>query len=275
MLFKERKIVYIYQKSTTHIWNLGLLIVFNNRFLTLLKERAIVNSDGNINLLTIRTVVDTCISRHSFCEEATLKHLYLSGVGTYAHKNCKAIDFASAIQSVASSNSLPPSYHPLLVSVKNWANVTTRDAIGWLSTMMAFLGEIRGENGPTAVCLIILVGCKDPPSLAYDELNSLSLAPFPAADVFRLVCVDENDAFGVSAAIRKLGLSSEQSEIYSSHSFMVCEDSPDHLLRKSSQSQESFKELFKALNFSAETEQGSGWDLALLAFLAIVWIVCI
>ena len=90
-------------------------------------------------------------------------------------------------------------YHPLLVSVKNRAKVTKGD-VGWFSTMMSFLSELRREERkPSAVCLIILLGCSDPPEITGDGLNSQSLTPFPAADVFRLVRID-NDEFGVSEA---------------------------------------------------------------------------
>jgi hypothetical protein len=124
-----------------------------------------------------------------------------------------------------------------------------------VATMMELLSEVRGEKGPTAVCLIVLLGCSNPPLVTGDNLDSSSLAPFPAVDVFRLVCVPGNDAFGVSEAIQNLGTSTERSEIYSSHAFLTCENSAKDLLRKSSKN--SVDELFNALHLSPKKTTGN------------------
>ena len=186
---------------------------------------------------------------NSFCEAETLEYMYRAGLGNYAFKNCKAFDIYASIKVVEGSQT---SYHPMLVSVKNWAKVTKGDVVGWLSTMLSFLSELRREERkPSAVCLIIMLGCSDPPEITGDGLNSRSLTPFPAADVFRVVHVD-NDEFGISEAIRNLGAGSERSEIYSSHAFLACENSPKNILRKSSVNQERVNELFRALKLSTE-----------------------
>ena len=93
---------------------------------------------------------------NSFCEAETLEYMYRAGLGSYAFKNCKAFDIYASIKVVEGSQT---SYHPMLVSVKNWAKVTKGDVVGWLSTMMSFLSELRREERkPSAVCLIILLG---------------------------------------------------------------------------------------------------------------------
>ena len=151
-------------------------------------------------------------------------------------------------------------HHPLLVSVKNWAKVTKGDVHGWIASMMSFLNELRPGEDPSAVCLIILLGCSNTPDVTGDDLNSQSLKPFPSVDVFHLVHVHE-DEFGVSDAIQNLGAGSELSEIYSSHAFMVCENSVDDLLRTSSVKQERVNELFGALKLSTkdkDTEHSHG-----------------
>ena len=184
---------------------------------------------------------------NSFCEEDSLAFMYRSGLGSYTYQNCKAFDITSSIEVVQNGN---VRYHPLLVSVKNWVTVSKGDVIGWLATMKEFLTDTRAGGGPTAVCLIILLGCSKPPILTGDRLNASCLTPFPAADVFRLVCIPDDDEFGVSEAIQNLGTSSEQTEIYSSHAFMTCEKSSGNLLRKSSKKGKELDALFCALKLS-------------------------
>lgn len=188
---------------------------------------------------------------NSFCKRGVLRHMYRSGLATYAYKNCKAIDIASSIRAVENSMT---SYHPLLVSIKNWAKVSKSDVVGWLSTMMSFLSDMDVEGGgrPPALCLIILLGCPNPPEMNQDQLNSEDLKPFPSKDVFRLVCVPEEDAFGVSVAIKGLGATSEKQEIYASHGLLACEEGPDGLLRKNSANVGYVNGLFEALSLKNE-----------------------
>lgn len=185
---------------------------------------------------------------NSFCDEEVMKHMYVSGLANYAYKNCKAIDIASAIKVVRNAQTC---YHPLLISVKNCATVTKDDVVGWLSSLMAFLQEIRQgkeeQQHPRAVCLVILLGCMNPPKIQKDNLDSLNLQPFPSDDVFRLVTVPETDSFGVSEAISNLGAASEKCEIYSSHGFLARENTADSLLRKKSPNRNMVNSLFEAL----------------------------
>ena len=172
--------------------------------------------------------------------------MYVSGLATYAYKNCKAVDIASSIR--VFQNSLT-SYHPLLISVKNCANVSKSDIVGWLATMMSFLNDMKeGGNRPCALCLLILLGCSHPPEVKQDQLDSESLDPFPFEDVFRFVCVPENDVFGVSEAIGRLGTSSEKCEIYSSHGLLAIEEDTDALLRKDTKNQQYLEHLFGSLS---------------------------
>ena len=237
-------------------------------FLTMVRiTRARAKRDKQIELMgeTTSTVsfVQVCrndFRSHSFCEAETLEYMYRAGLGSYAFKNCRAFNIYASIRVVGKSES-QVSYHPLLVSVKNWARATKGDVQGWMSTMMSFLDELRPGEDPSAVCLIILLGCSNAPNMtgdmAGDGLNSQSLKPFPAVDVFRLVHVHE-DEFGVSDAIQNLGAGSELSEIYSSHAFMACENSADNLLRTSSVNQERVNKLFEALKLSTEDKDTGG-----------------
>ena len=120
--------------------------------------------------------------------------------------------------------------------------------------MMSFLTEMRGDSEtPSAVCLIVLFGCSNPSEVREVGLSSPDFMPFPATDVFRLVCID-NDEFGVSEAIQNLGTASERGEVYSSHAFMGCEKSPETLLRKSTKLLSEVKGIFKGLKLSNPPE---------------------
>lgn len=193
---------------------------------------------------------------NSFCEEKVLRHMYVSGLASYAYKNCKAIDIASSIKVVQTSG---PTYHPLLISVKNWDTVSKSDAGVWFSSLKAFLEEMRNkkEHQPTAVCLIILLGCSDPPTLEGDNLHSENLQPFPSDDVFRLIAVPKSDEFGVSVAINNLGKESEECEMYSSHGFLKFENDSKSVLRKESENQILVDDLFQAINGSSKKRASS------------------
>lgn len=215
---------------------------------------------GSQDAQTVCTVSFVQICRNdfranSFCKESVLKHRFLAGLATYTYKNCKAIDIAASIRVVRNSQ---PTYHPLLISVKNWAKVTKGDVVGWLSSIMALLREMRqfesSSPPPSAVCLVILLGCNNPPQMNGDNLDSESLERFPSEDVYRLVLVPKDDDFGVSEAIGQLGVASERPEIYSSHGFIASEDSPDNLLRSNSVNENHVSELFNAIKL-AESKQ--------------------
>merc|ERR1711935_549966 len=215
------------------------------------KKHADMANTAN-SLISFVQVCRNDFRSNSFCEKRILHHMYVSGLASYAYKNCKAIDIASSIKVVQDSKI---SYHPLLISVKNWATVSKGDVVGWLSSLMAFLKEMRQpeeQNWPSAVCLVILLGCSNPPDMEGDNLNSDNLQPFPLEDVYRLVTVPGSDEFGVSEAIRNLGAVSENCEIYSSHGFLGCEKNSKSLLRTNSKKQELIKDLFKALSVSGE-----------------------
>ena len=115
-----------------------------------------------------------------------------------------------------------------------------------------------GESGPpSAVCLIVLLGCLNPPNTdMYDDGKSrMDLAPFPANDVFRLVVLDK-DEFGIAQAIHNVGDESEFREIYCSHDCMSYESSSAKMLRESSSRGEHVEDLFQALKLSERNEEG-------------------
>ena len=184
--------------------------------------------------------------------------MYISGLASYAYKNCKAIDIASSIKVVQGSEI---SYHPLLISVKNWATVWKNDVIRWSSSLKEFVEKMRpnDKGAPTALCLIILLGCSNPPDMQGGDLDlgSDKINEFPEKDVYRLVTVPKADEFGISNAIHKLGSVSEDCEIYSSHGFLYSEQCSKALLRATSKKHEQMKKLFDGLNGSESNEEQS------------------
>ena len=89
-----------------------------------------------------------------------------------------------------------------------------------------------------------------------------SLNPFPEMDVYRLVCIPENDEYGISAAIGDLGLVLEESELYASHALMAGENSASNLLLKNSKRHKDVKELFQSLSLSpTRPKRGDGNDM--------------
>lgn len=160
--------------------------------------------------------------------------MYQSCIGSYAYLNCK---IATTIQVKLKDHEVQ--YHPLLVSVKNWSNVSKRDVITWLATRIKFLESLRAElddaeeNEKSAVCWIVLLGCATPPDdIVTDGLGNASLSPFPATDVYRLICVD--DTFGISKARICSSWATKKRRVHSSHAFMAGESAGGNLLRKKS-----------------------------------------
>lgn len=89
------------------------------------------------------------------------------------------------------------------------------------------------------------------------NLDETNLSAFPKNDVYRLVCVPEDDSFGIFDAIESLVRSSEESEIYSSHGFAAwCEASASGVLRASSTTRrDEVAELFKHIR---DKKDGNG-----------------
>ena len=167
------------------------------------------------------------------------------------------IDVASSIKVVDASGD--ESYHPLLICVKNWATESEESfVLDWQKDLEEFLEEMRGSNAsPSAVCLMILLGCPEPPDINSNGLNLTDLSSFPEKDAYRLVTVPESDKFGVSDAIKTLGEISEASGIYTSHGFLRPEKNSSSLLGKNSQSEANQKyvnELFDAIHASDSNE---------------------
>jgi len=208
-----------------------------------------VEKAGNVtSTVSFVQICRNSFRSNSFCESKRLEYMYRAGIGCYAYRNCKALDIEASIKVVGDDSQV--TYHPLLVSVKNCAKVTTRDVGIWVAKMKSFLNEVRKDEKTTSVCIILLLGCSNPPQITKDGFDSSSLMPFPANDVFRLVCVADNDEFGVSDAIRKLNAGLDRSEVYSSHAFIPGEPSSKNLLRKSADSdvKEKVTALFRAFD---------------------------
>mmetsp|Transcript_27500 Transcript_27500/g.38850 ORF Transcript_27500/g.38850 Transcript_27500/m.38850 type:complete len:207 (+) Transcript_27500:714-1334(+) len=187
---------------------------------------------------------------NSFCCEKVLEGLYKSGIGMFTYPNCKAVDFAASIRATSYDGSV--SYHPLLVSVKNWWTVVTSNVYDWKTDMEKLLKDMRGENKsnktPAACCLIFLVGCHKPPDLDNNQFGT-TLENFPQEDFYRFICIPEKDKFGVTNAIVELGCASEVAEVYASHAFLANEESSStkSLLRSKTNIEAKVGELLKAM----------------------------
>ena len=200
-------------------------------------------------------VCRTYFRSDSYCEPKMLEYMYKSCTALYTYRNCQAIDKASAIRVCKNGQT---TYHPLFVSDKNRAKVTKGDVHEWMTSMQQYLKQIRKTKNSqknsqaTAVCLLVLMGCSEIPAVAGGDFMSTSLRPFPERDVYRLVCIPENDEYGISAAIGDLGLVLEESELYASHAFMAGENSASNLLLKNSKRHKDVEELFQSLSQTEE-----------------------
>ena len=200
-------------------------------------------------------VCRTYFRSDSYCEPKMLEYMYKSCTALYTYPNCQAIDKASAIRVCKNGQT---TYHPLFVSDKNWAEVSKGDVHNWMTSMQQYLKQLRKtekaqkNSQATAVCLLVLMGCSEIPAVAEGDFMSTSLRPFPERDVYRLVCIPENDEYGISAAIGDLGLVLEESELYASHAFMAGENSASNLLLKNSKRHKDVEELFQSLSQTEE-----------------------
>ena len=185
----------------------------------------------------------------TFCEEDTLEYMYQSGRASYTYKGCRTIDIFAAVRVKEESDEV--TYHPLLVSVKNWSKTHTCDVVSWRASMEKILKELRSveEGWTTAVCLMILLGCGQPP-IVESDMAEKDLKPFPAEDVYRFVAVSE-DAFGIDDAVACLDGTLEASEIYCSHDCMPPVGQPaEDLVRSTSDNIESVGAILSVLGNS-------------------------
>ena len=225
-----------------------------------------VQPDQTIELtISFIQVCRSYFRSNSYCEPKMLEYMYKSCTALYTYPNCKVIDKAAAIRVCKSSQT---TYHPLFVSDKNWAEVSKGDVHNWMTSMEQYLKQIcKTENSQknsqaTAVCLLVLMGCSEIPAVAEGDFMSTSLCPFPERDVYRVVCIPENDEYGISAAIGDLGLVLEESELYASHAFMAGENSASNLLLKKSKRHKDVEELFQSLSLSRKRQKrGDGSDM--------------
>ena len=210
--------------------------------------------DGELTISFIQ-VCRTYFRSDSYCEPKMLEYMYKSCTALYTYRNCQAIDKASAIR--VSKNG-QTTYHPLFVSDKNRAEVSKGDLHKWMTSMKQYLNQLRKtekaqkNSQATAVCLLVLMGCSKIPDVLEGDYMSTSLRPFPERDIYRLVCIPENDEYGISAAIGDLGLVLEESELYASHAFMAGENSASNLLLKNSKRHKDVEELFQSLSQTEE-----------------------
>ena len=191
---------------------------------------------------------------NSFCKTEVLEYMYRSGVMFYSYQYCKAIDMAGSVLVTSGDKE---TFHPLLISVKNWKKVTNRDVAGWKTDIKNFLEEMRAEGSATenkALGLILLLGC--------DDVESDSVSEFPGSDEVLLVPVPKEDTFGVSNAVNKLGLSSERSEVYSSHAFLAYEEYENGLLRSTSKNRKKVEGICKAVQFEEtdSSQETADWN---------------
>lgn len=192
---------------------------------------------------------------HSFFSESNLRLAYHSGVGYYTYSNCQSIDVVASIRVVAGSSPddtimIPSSAHQR----QEVGKVTSSTVRTWVDSMRKIVNDVSGNGAPKTVCLVVLLGCKEYPKLQQPgelmEFSESSLCPFPREDAYRLVCVPEDDAFGVTKAVSSLGLVLEESESYSSHGFLRAEETSKGTLQSNTKISIKAKKIHEALNKS-------------------------
>ena len=182
----------------------------------------------------------------SFCKARYLEYMYQSGLGSYTFRECEAVDISASIR-VVEKDSDEARYHPLLVSVKDWCKVTEDNVVEWESYTKLLLEELRNDDSgiPSAVCLLIVLGCSNPPKMKGDH-ERMNLASFPANDVYRLVVLDK-DEFGIAQAIYKMRDESECRGMYLAHHSLQNASSSSEFLSPSSIRGEDAEDLVQAL----------------------------
>jgi hypothetical protein len=194
---------------------------------------------------------------HSWKTQKALELMYASATAIYVYPGCEAIDLVAAVRVMVNGK---PYYHPMLVSVKCWMQMSKKAIGEAMDNMKKLLANIREgetqdedtvgnrdqESGeldgfqvnsnevidqnpsecPPSLCLLLLIGAPRPPNVT-DEFNSDDLGRFPQEDTFRMISVPSVDEFGISNAVREITNVQEMTEIFASHRFVYAEDGTD------------------------------------------------
>ncbi|KAL3913234.1 MAG: hypothetical protein SGILL_006570 [Bacillariaceae sp.] len=157
----------------------------------------------------------------------SLQFMYDTAVAVYAYQNCPAIDIVFPIK-VSQGESVQ--FHPCLVSVKCWSSMNTAEMNTALTAMKTYVEGYREEGGPTALCILLLIGCQCPGT------PPPTVGCFPSHDTYTTVVVPRKDPFGLNEKVIASVLGTEQAEILQSHAFAHVEDHKSYtLLRATSE----------------------------------------
>ena len=178
----------------------------------------------------------------SWFDVEVLQDMYNSGMAYYCYSNCPGVDIVAPVVARGKTSD-EASYHPLLVSVKNWKSVGRSNIRDFVNSTKNSIERARASMQgpkPSAIVLIALLGV-DPESESYlvpnsnstdplHEILSMLDEPFPDSfgegqdeDVYRLVCIPSDDEFGISEAVELVTNRDETSELYASHFFLASE----------------------------------------------------
>jgi len=169
-----------------------------------------------------------------------LPHWYKSGRAMYSYSNCQGFDLIVPVRYQKRAaipneeNEEQYDYCPLLVSIKNWLDVSSTYESEWKEAMKAVLDS---EDIKTGFCMLFLVGLvkvTNPLETEYEDILH-----FSGDGIYSFtVAVDSNDPFGISDFLESASTcGGECSEIYASHSEAFLTPPPDivateDLLRK-------------------------------------------
>jgi hypothetical protein len=153
---------------------------------------------------------------------SSLEWLYNAACACYCYEGCPAIDWYAPVR--YSSNVGPPSFVPLVVSVKARRTISRKQRIEALNAMRTAVEEGPQKMG---ICVLFLIGLDNPESVKSGFLNNegQSIDPpdkFDATTIWNVqVVVPSDDAFGLSDVVTQTTLDGDaKAEVYTSHGFL-------------------------------------------------------
>ena len=195
----------------------------------------------------------------SWFDTEVLRDMYKSGMAYYSYSNCPGVDIVASVAVRDKNLSKKVSYHPLLVSVKNWKSVAQSNNQTFEDSTRKYIENTRGpvkKGKPSAIVIIVLVGLESESKLAtnsneMDPLHKVLPDSFGGGkdeDVYHLVRIPNDDKFGISEAVKLVNNRDENSELYASHFFLASESNGDRqFCRSGSKRTPDVKKLRKAL----------------------------
>jgi hypothetical protein len=157
---------------------------------------------------------------NSWLTSEGLQYLFEAGIASYTYPGCPAVDIVAPIRILVGGNPNCEYFHPLLVSVKSWSQICSAQAQTALDAMEKLLECKRPEGGPTAFCLLVIVG------VSAKSLTNITLCHgnFPETDGYDYVVIPPGDEFDVANSLLKATSASSVAEIRASHYMVEVED---------------------------------------------------